>query len=1205
MAVACIFSVDFLFHPVDSRRCNTGGNIRTSTILDVETKTHYWLTVFAQDHGVVPLHARTDVYIQVQNVNDNVPMTLDPVYYAQIVENQSGILPIVQLAASDGDLDPDQRISYKISAGNPESYFNIDIGSGLISTTGRKLDRENQAEHVLEVTVTDDGAPAPLSSTTRVIISVEDVNDNAPEFEQNFYHVNIPETRHRDEPLSQTGSGESEATLEVLFENSTWENFHETNITGDFLFRVIAFDKDQGENARLQYDIKSGKGRGRFLIHPTTGAVLSSQSFVAGQEFDLLVRATDHGSPNQSSTARVSIQVVRLPDESKNPPTIKSPDQRVEVTENDAVGFLVALIQASDPDGDTLWYRIVDGDPNSTFSIGNDKGNVLLARRVDWETQPQYTLNISVSDGIHTVYTKLHVTVVDVNEHRPILTQSLYETNISESVPVGSEILKVAASDSDQESKVLYSIHHAQSPLSAALFRIDFHSGALSVAQPLDRESLSHHLLTIMARDQGTPAKRNFARVSINVLDSNDHPPEFATSLVKGRVFETSAVGTNIVQVVATDRDHGENGVVTYSITSGNIGNVFTMDPILGTIQTARPLDLSLMSEYMLLVKATDQGAPPLAATVPVQIIVVMADNDPPRFAKAELAAELFENEPPGTVVRHIEARSTSSLVFEIIRGDSDDMFSINPSTGVLLTKKPLDYEATRIYNLSVTATNMAGAKAVCSVIVHILDRNDNTPYFTQLNYTGYVSEAAPIGALVLTNTSLPLVIRAEDKDSETNALLEYSAIRTVVNLDHESLPRIEFHVQVTDLGRPRLTSDTLAKVIVEVTDTNDCPPQFSQDVYNVSILVPTFTNVAVLQLNATDADSSNLTKLVYSVESGNDAHIYSLAPDTGLITLKEASLGAKTAPHALKVAVKDGRFTSYATVNIAWAKSENSGLTFQRPLYQGSVLENATKVITVAVVNVIGSALNEYLEFSILNPTPLFQIGRTSGALRTTGVRFDRETQEEYQLIVQAKSEDKGPKSSTISRVAHVPVNITVLDKNDNCPMFVNQPYYAVVPVDALKGGVITKVHAIDLDKGENSEVRYELSKGHGELFKVDRNNGEISLKQVLEGHNREYVLHISAFDKGIQPCSTEVSVNVKVIDKSMPVFDKQFYSVSVREDIQIHSPLPLTIRAESPLNRKLIYSITGGNSREQFAVDFNTVADGNNGPCEYRDYK
>ncbi|KAL1459776.1 hypothetical protein WDU94_011730 [Cyamophila willieti] len=217
------------------------GNIQTTTILDVETKTHYWLTVYAQDHGVVPLHGRADVYIQVQNVNDNVPMTLEPVYYAHVEENRAGILPVVQLASSDGDRDPNQRISYKISAGNPESYFNIDIGSGLISTTGRKLDRENQAEHVLEVTVTDDGPPAPLSSTTRVIITVDDVNDNGPEFEQSFYHVNIPETRHRDEALAQTGSGESEATLEVLFENSTWETFHESNITGDFLFRVSLF----------------------------------------------------------------------------------------------------------------------------------------------------------------------------------------------------------------------------------------------------------------------------------------------------------------------------------------------------------------------------------------------------------------------------------------------------------------------------------------------------------------------------------------------------------------------------------------------------------------------------------------------------------------------------------------------------------------------------------------------------------------------------------------------------------------------------------------------------------------------------------------------------------------------------------------------------------------------------------------------------
>lgn len=75
-----------------------------------------------------------------------------------------------------------------------------------------------------------------------------------------------------------------------------------------------------------------------------------------------------------------------------------------------------------------------------------------------------------------------------------------------------------------------------------------------------------------------------------------------------------------------------------------------------------------------------------------------------------------------------------------------------------------------------------------------------------------------------------------------------------------------------------------------------------------------------------------------------------------------------------------------------------------------------------------------------------------------------------------------------------------------------------------------------------------------------------------------------------GITPCSIEVPVNVKVIDRSMPVFDKQFYTDSVLESIEVHSPLALSIQAESPLNRKLIYSITKGNDFEEFALDFNT---------------
>lgn len=77
------------------------------------------------------------------------------------------------------------------------------------------------------------------------------------------------------------------------------------------------------------------------------------------------------------------------------------------------------------------------------------------------------------------------------------------------------------------------------------------------------------------------------------------------------------------------------------------------------------------------------------------------------RFNNAEESAEIYENEPPGTVVKRLQARSTSSLLFELVEGDKYNLFMVNPSTGVLITKRPLDYESCHVYNLTVTATNM------------------------------------------------------------------------------------------------------------------------------------------------------------------------------------------------------------------------------------------------------------------------------------------------------------------------------------------------------------------------------------------------------------------------------------------------------------------------------------------------------------------
>ncbi|XP_024879658.1 fat-like cadherin-related tumor suppressor homolog isoform X4 [Temnothorax curvispinosus] len=1142
------------------------GNIRTKAVLDVETKRGYWLTVYAQDHGVVPLSSSLQVYVEVLDENDNTPLTELPVYYPSVAENSPASVSVLQIRAFDRDVSPQQFV-FTISSGNPEGYFLINSTTGLISTSGRKLDRENQAEHVLEVTVRDNGRP-PLSSTTRVVIEVADINDHGPEFEQKFYTVQIPASPATDKPL----------------------------------FQVLAYDQDIGDNGRIQYSIKGGRGKGKFKIHPTTGMVYSHRGFEAGQEYEMMIRAADHGEPQRSHQTRVSVQVVEAPKESENPPVFKTNNQSVEVTESDEAGFLVALVQASDRDGDSLWYDILDGDKRDEFFIGRDNGNVLLAKRLDWETQNFYNLTIGVTDGVHTTLTQLLVTVIDINDHRPEFTENTYRVDISENVEKGERILQLHATDEDEDKKVFYSLHAAQTQASLEIFHVDSVLGSITLNEPLDRETIEEHVLTVMVKDQGTPAKRNYARVIVTVHDHNDHAPEFISEIIQGKVYESSPIGTAVVQVCAIDRDRGENAKITYSITSGNVGNVFTVDPDLGFIRVARELDLGVSSEYILLVKATDHGSPALANTVPVHVMVTMADNAPPRFIQKELSAEIYENQQLGTYVKHVEARSTSSLQFEIVRGNRDDTFFVNPSTGVIVIKNQLDYETTKFYNLTVLATNMAGASATCNVIVHVLDRNDNAPRFLQAQYSGEISEGASIGSLVLTNTSAPLVIKAEDADSELNALLNYDivedlprkyfhidsstgAIRTVMLLDHETIPMFSFHVKVSDLGKPKLSSETTAKVMIAVTDVNDCPPKFSRTDYNVTLLLPTYKNVAVTRVNAVDPDSSEGAALRYDIIDGNKAHTFDIDAQSGIITVHNPERMKKN--YLLHVRVSDGKYSSVAQVNVMVEKSENSGLIFQKNVYEGAILENSTKIATVVVVNVLGSLLNEHIVFSILNPTDMFVIGPTSGAIRTNGIRFDREVCDHYELIVEAKSH---PPDREKPRVAHVIVNVTILDINDNCPIFVNLPYYAVVSVDAQKGDVITKVHAIDMDSGDNGEVRYELKKGHGELFKVCRKTGEISLKQNLEGHNREYQLTIAAYDGGITPCSIEVPVNVKVIDRSMPVFDKQFYTDSVLESIEVHSPLALSIQAESPLNRKLIYSITKGNDFEEFALDFNT---------------
>ncbi|XP_047191403.1 protocadherin Fat 3a isoform X11 [Scophthalmus maximus] len=1167
------------------------GVIYTTDILDRETKDSYWLAVYASDHGVVPHFTTIEVFVQVEDVNDNAPLTSEPLYQPSVAENSPRDVSVIQIQAQDPDtMSPAaaDRLNYRIISGNPQNFFTINSHTGLITTTSRKLDREQQTEHVLEVLVSDGGS-SPRQTTVWVMVQVLDENDNKPTFPEKVYQVKLPERERRKK--------------------------------GEPIYRVFAYDRDDGPNSDLSYSIVDGNEDGKFFIDPKTAVVSSRKAFTVGSYDILTIKATDNGRPQKSSTARLHIEWVRRPPPSTLTLLFDEPFYNFTVMENDKVAEIVGVVSLQQSSAH-LWFDITGpksfremfiilqsacdrncsseagGNSDNVFDVEKAVGTIIIAKPLDAEQRSYYNLTVQATDGTNTANTQVHVTVMDNNDNAPIFSQSTYDVTISEDTPPDTEVIQVLASDRDVHHRLAYSLQSSIDPSSMRLFRIHPTVGTIYTAQRLDHEACAQHILTVVVKDQEFPYRKNLARVLIEVEDINDHVPIFTSALYEGQVYESAAVGSAVVQVTALDKDKGENAELHYSIEAGNTGNSFNIESILGIITVARDLDLSSIGHYVLTIRVTDNGSPPLSTTTIVRIAVTLSDNAGPKFPQPEYQAEITEKAEIGTSVNTVNAVSQSTLTYDIKQGNTDRVFQINQYSGVITTQRPLDFETTTSYTLIVRATNMAGMASNATLLIQVVDENDNPPVFQLLHYRGSISEAAPVNSVVLDSDDSPLVIKATDADCNQNALLVYQivedtakmfftvdsgtgSIRTIANLDHETFSTFHFHVHVRDNGKPQLTADSPTEVTIQVIDTNDSPPQFTRNDYETVLLLPTYVGVEALQVSAVDPDKDVSTQLTYSLTDGV-LEYFAIKPSSGVIIVKNTDFSKER--FRFSVRVSDGKFSSMALVTILVREALDSGLSFTHSLYSSSIQENVSNITKVAVVNAVGNRLNEPLKYTLLNAGTRFRIRPTSGVIQTTGIPFDREEQEFYELIVEARREHDR------LHVARVMVRVQVEDKNDNGPVFVGLPYYAAVQVEAEPGSPIFRVMAVDSDKGINGEVSYHLKDDHGH-FEINRQTGGLSLKKAFESDlsNVEYQMVIYARDGGYLPLSSIIEFSITVVNKAMPVFDKSFYSVSVNEDVAVHTPI-LGINATSPEGQNIIYTIVEGDQSLQFDIGFDT---------------
>ncbi|XP_072776286.1 cadherin EGF LAG seven-pass G-type receptor 1 isoform X6 [Taeniopygia guttata] len=965
------------------------GSVVTARSLDRETKDTHVLKVTASDHGSPRRRsATTYLTVTVSDTNDHEPVFEQPEYRESIRENLEVGYEVLTIRATDGDAPANANMLYRLlEPGAGDGVFEIDPRSGVVRTRA-SVDREEVSEYHLVVEANDQGKdPGPRSATAMVHITVEDENDNYPQFSEKRYLVQVPE----DAPVNSQ------------------------------ILQVQATDRDRGSNAQVHYSIVSGNLKGQFYIHSFSGAIdlINPLDYETIREYTLRIKAQDGGRPPLiNSSGMVSVQVVDVND---NAPIFVSTPFQATVLENVPLGYSVLHIQAVDADSGEnarLEYKLIEmapstggapvaGDSGFPFQINNSTGWITVAAELDRETVENYHFGVEARDHgvpVMTSSASVSITVLDVNDNNPTFTEKVYHLRLNEDAAVGSSVLTLTAVDRDVNSVVTYQITSGNT---RNRFAITSQSGGglITLALPLDYKQERQYVLTVTASD-GT--RFDTVQVFINVTDANTHRPVFQSSHYTVSVSEDKPIGTSIVTISATDEDTGENARITY-ILDDNIPQ-FRIDPDTGTITTLMELDYEDQASYTLAITAHDNGIPQKSDTTYVEILILDANDNAPRFLRDRYQGSVFEDVPLSTSVLQLSATDRDSglngrLLYTFQGGDDGDGdFYIEPTSGVIRTLRKLDRENVAVYSLRAFAVDRGSPplKASVDIQVTVLDINDNPPVFEKDEFDIFVEENSPVGSIVAR-------ISAADPDEGTNAQIMYQIVEgnipevfqldllngdltALMDLDYES--RTEYVIVVQATSAPLVSRAT---VHIRLLDQNDNPPvlQDFQILFNnyVTNKSNSFPSGVIGKIPAHDPDVSD--SLAYTFVQGNELNLLLLDSVTGELKLSRDLDNNRPLEALMKVSVSDGvhSVTAVCTLRVTIITDDmltNSITVRLENMSQERFLSPLLSLFVEGVATVLSTAKDGIFVFNIQNDTDVTSniLNVTFSALLPGGIR-------------------------------------------------------------------------------------------------------------------------------------------------------------------------------------------------------------------------
>ncbi|XP_051882334.1 protocadherin-16 [Pristis pectinata] len=1141
-----------------------GGEIYVAQQLDYESGSHYQLEVAIDDlRSGFPHRTIVLVDIDIQDLNEYPPHFAEDPITIVISENVDIGASIYSFHAIDKDgSGPNSEVQYSLLHQTPpEPQLRLDPVSGVL-TAAVPIDRELTASFLLVVQATDQAVNSSQrkSSAATVRVLVADKNDNSPQF------------------LSPT-------MVSVL----------ENRPVGSVLCHVIAQDVDLGENGRVTYRIKSGHGHTHFHLSPDTGALSIVKALDCEEQcwFNLTVEASDHGPVSRTASQPLHIQVIDINDEV---PKFDQTAYEARVTENQPPGTLVIQLQATDRDQGSNGLLRYGGVVDGSFSIDPVSGVISTSRTLDSEEQDLHLVTVYAKDGgipPNFATVTVCIRVEDENDNIPQFDKDVYQLQVPENQHrVMLFTIKATDKDSGENGRVEYGIVEGDP---SGHFSIDRSSGVLSTNTGLDRESMSLYTLTIVAWDQGKPQRSSSVSVFVHVLDINDNSPTFKESTYMAEVQEDSAVGTVVVQVLATDADAGSNGEVFYYLSSESLG-MFGIDKM-GKVSTAMPLDREKQTSYTFLVQAVDSApSHPRSSTTRVEVVVKDVNDNSPHFLIDPLIVNISKHTPVNQVVATMKAEdkdfgANASIFYRfssVVAG-----FSINSFTGEIRLMNSVSSMSLSERTLFVVATDQGSpARSSTGVVMVYLkeERYHGIRFRRSISDVALAENSAPGTSVVKVqaqhqNGSNRGILYSIFSGNERDAFTIRShtgdiSIKSSAGLDFEEAPRLRLVIKAESSSSAVFTSVTLV-----LQDVNDNLPHFQQQNYVAFIWEAQGYSTPIMQVMANDLDQGQNGQVTYSIAASPQSELFHINPLTGDISTA-AIMDREIWPQTrLRLTATDRgtpRLVGTATLTIIILDLNDNSPTIPLP-HEVRVSENA--VIGSEITKVTGNDVDSgpVLTYTLATESTVFSINRYHGIISlAAGLDFEQRT---WYLLTVRSSDSKHSTEANIT--------VRVEDVNDNTPVFVQDLYQVSISEFTPPGTSILTVTATDRDSGANGQILYHLMTSERGLFNIDPHNGTLFTVQELNlGVSESMDLVVEARDQGSPELSSHSTVRIQILDINdhWPSFSQPEYRAQVSEDLQPGSTI-LTFEAtdlDSSLdNSGLDYTIISGNTANVFQME------------------